>query len=177
MEGNIKISISLPFDVALKIASSLPDWKGFYAKRHKEIANASASVVSFINQSTSESNSIDLRGYRKVYDQLALVQFGFNDIDSFLFDSEISIVLNLLGLHYSIKCLKVPPEIAVEALRRRKIYERGFKIECIKLVRQNFQCTLVSERQSRSFSLHNLAMADLDTEEEDEQLRHINTKL
>lgn len=54
----------------------------------------------------------------------------------------------------------------MEAVRRCGIFEREVRVEWTMLVRRNFSCILESESHAASFSLENLAMVDIDSEDQ-----------
>lgn len=82
-------------------------WKCFYIKWHREMAQRAASVAQHIEQCSSGA-SLEIRDYLKAIEELNSMQLGFGDIQMFFFRPRVSVLLNLVGLHYSISWLSMP---------------------------------------------------------------------
>ncbi|GAB4851233.1 hypothetical protein Ancab_030529 [Ancistrocladus abbreviatus] len=136
----------------------LTGWRGFYIKRHNEMERRAASIVNFVLQCSS-SASLEARDYLQAINELSLMQLGFKDVELFLFKPQLSVLLNLIGLHYCISWLGVPSEGIMKALERCKISERQVCVKWWKLGRWFYGFRLRDESHSRSVSLGDLTMA------------------
>ncbi|XP_059632681.1 uncharacterized protein LOC132275244 isoform X2 [Cornus florida] len=138
--------------------SKLKGWKGFYIKKHSEMAGRAAVVVDFVEQCSS-AEAIEVGHYLTAIEDLCSMQFGFKDVQMFLFKPKLNVLLNLVGLHYCISWLGVPAEYVMEALDSCKISERQVYVRWWKLGRWFYGFRLRDESHSRKFSLGDLAMA------------------
>ncbi|KAG1371208.1 putative Chromatin-remodeling complex ATPase [Cocos nucifera] len=73
------------------------------------MAGAVSTVIKFVEQS-SQNESIEVGYYLKAIADLGLMELGFEDVQLFLFARRQNVLLNLIGLHYSIFWLAVPIE-------------------------------------------------------------------
>lgn len=74
---------------------------------HNEKAARATSVVQFV-ETCSSSVSLEVGEYQKAMQDLHALQFGYQDVQMFLFKPELTVLVNLLGLHYCINWLGVP---------------------------------------------------------------------
>ncbi|XWS14019.1 hypothetical protein CRYUN_Cryun36dG0088000 [Craigia yunnanensis] len=134
------------------------EWRGFYIKQHKEMAGRAASVVKFVEQ-CSLSESLEVSDYLKAIEGLRSMQFGFKDVQMFLFKPKLNVLLNLVGLHYCLNCLQVPASHVMEALHSNKISDRQVCVKWWKLGRWFYGFRMQDESHSRCVSLEDLATA------------------
>jgi hypothetical protein len=86
----------------------LQGWKAIYMNQHRRMAVAISNVVEFVGSSLN-NGSLESEYYLKAIADLALIaDIGFLDVQFFLFTSNRSAIINLIGLHYSIASLHVP---------------------------------------------------------------------
>lgn len=78
-----------------------------YINKHREMASAVSTVIKFVERS-SQNESLEVGYYLKAIADLALLELGFEDVQLFLFAIKQNVLLNLIGLHYSIFWLAVP---------------------------------------------------------------------
>lgn len=71
------------------------------------MAGKAAFVLDFVERRSS-INSIEVGYYLKAVEDLYSMQFGFKDIKMFFLRPNISVILNLIGLHYCVIWLCVP---------------------------------------------------------------------
>ncbi|XP_042475357.1 uncharacterized protein LOC122057353 isoform X1 [Macadamia integrifolia] len=138
--------------------SSTKGWRAFYINRHIEMANRDAIIAKFVKQ-CSPSESLEVGDYLKVIEDLCSIGMGFRDVQMFLFASKHNVLLNLIGLHYSICSLGVPADYVVEALWNCQISERQVCVRWWKLGRWIHGFRLRDESHTRMISLGDLAMA------------------
>lgn len=69
-------------------------------------------VLDYVNRRLS-SDSIEVGYYLKAIEDLYTMQFGFKDVQMFFLKPNISVLFNLIGLHYCMVCLNVPVSFAV----------------------------------------------------------------
>lgn len=138
--------------------SSLKGWRGFYITKHNEMACKAAMVVEFLKKGLS-SESIEVGHYLTAIKDLYSMQFGFKDVQMFFLKAEVNVLLNLVGLHYCISWLRLPPEYILEALRSCKISERKVCVQWWKLGRWFYGFRMRDESHSREVYLGDLAMA------------------
>ncbi|KAG4179390.1 hypothetical protein ERO13_A10G101330v2 [Gossypium hirsutum] len=154
---------SIPNDVALKIASSLEGWRGFYIKQHKEMKDQADSVIKFV-ENCLQSESIQVNDYLKAIECQKLMGFGFKDVQMLLLKPKLNVLLNLVGLHYCLNILKVPASDVMEALKSSNIKNRQICIKWWKLGRWFYGFRMRDEFHFRCLSLEDLASSkdDLD---------------
>lgn len=71
-------------------------------KKHSEVVESAA----YLKKSLS-CQAINVNGYLKAIDDMESMQFGFKDVQIILLKPKISVLLNLVGLHYCLKKLGV----------------------------------------------------------------------
>ncbi|KAI5650673.1 hypothetical protein M9H77_36678 [Catharanthus roseus] len=120
------------------------------------MAGKAAFVLDFVERRSS-INSIEVGYYLKAVEDLYSMQFGFKDIKMFFLRPNISVILNLIGLHYCVIWLCVPIEDVIEALIDCKISEREVCVQWWKLGRWFSGFRLRDELHSRSVLLADLA--------------------
>lgn len=64
-------------------------------------------VLNFVEHCLS-AESIEVGHYLSAIEGLCSMQFGFKDVRMFFFKPKLSVLLNLIGLHYCIRWLGVP---------------------------------------------------------------------
>ncbi|EEF45484.1 conserved hypothetical protein [Ricinus communis] len=140
------------------------DWREIYIRTHKEMEGKATSVIVFVEH-CSLSESLEVGEYYKAIEDLDSMQISFRDIQMFLFKPKLSVLLNLVGLHYCIFCLKVPAEHLMDAILFCKISERLVCVKWWKLGRWLYGFRMRDESHSRKVSL-----ADLVTDKGEEVL-------
>ncbi|KAJ4956422.1 hypothetical protein NE237_013205 [Protea cynaroides] len=138
--------------------SSTKGWRVFYINRHFEMASRAATIAKFVKQ-CSPSESLEVGDYLRAIEFLCSVEMGVRDVQMFLFASKHNVLLNLIGLHYSIFTLGVPAEYVIEALWNCQISERQVCVRWWKLGRWIHGFRLRDESRTRIISLGDLAMA------------------
>lgn len=78
-----------------------------YIDKHNEMDYRATVVLNFVEHCSS-SESIEVGHYLSAIDGLCSMQLGFKDVQMFLFKPKLSVLLNLIGLHYCIRWLGVP---------------------------------------------------------------------
>uniref|UniRef100_A0A0A9GA50 Uncharacterized protein n=1 Tax=Arundo donax TaxID=35708 RepID=A0A0A9GA50_ARUDO len=89
-----------------------------------------------------------------------MTDIGFLDVQFFLFSRNHSAIINLIGLHYSIASLHVPPNEVGKALQARQVAERRVCVNLLKLGRWFYGFRLPDENESRKISLSDLTMVE-----------------
>ncbi|GMI95857.1 hypothetical protein like AT4G15563 [Hibiscus trionum] len=134
------------------------DWRGFYVNRHEEKVVQAASVVTLV-ENCSQFVSLEVVDYLQAIECLKTMQFGFKDVQMLLLKSKLSVLLNLIGLHYCLNILRVPAFRTVEALWNSQIAGRQFSVQWWKPGRWFYGFRIRNESHSRCLSLEDLAMA------------------
>ncbi|PKI39304.1 hypothetical protein CRG98_040290 [Punica granatum] len=130
-------------------------WECFYIKWHKEMARRAVLVVQYIEQYTS-SDSLEIREYLKAIEDLSFMQLGFTDIQMFFFRPKVSVLINLVGLHYCINWLGVPAEDVMKALENHSISQRQVCVKWWKVGRWFYGFRMRDESHSRQVSLQDI---------------------
>ncbi|KAE8725900.1 DsRNA-binding protein 5, putative isoform 1 [Hibiscus syriacus] len=138
-------------------------WKGFYIKQHKEMRDQAESVIKFVEQ-CSKSESLQVNDHLKAVECLKSLQFGFKDVQMLLFKQKLSVLLNLVGLHYCLNILRVPASDVKEVLESSKIFDRQVHVKWWKLGRWFYGFRMRDEFHSRCLSLEDLATFKDDTD-------------
>lgn len=138
--------------------TSSKGWRGLYISKHLEMASKAAMVVEFLEKCL-KSESIEVGQYLKAIKDLYTMQFGFKDVQMFFLKAETNVLLNLVGLHYCISWLRLPPEHILEALGSCKISERKVCVQWWTLGRWFYGFRMRDESHSREVSLGDLARA------------------
>ncbi|XP_057958907.1 uncharacterized protein LOC131151644 [Malania oleifera] len=133
-------------------------WREIYIQVHNEMGRKAATVIKFVEQASS-CKSLEVGVYLKVLEHCCLMQLEFEDVQMFLFKPNLSVLHNLVGLHYCITGLGMPAEFIVEALQRNGISERQVCVKWWKLGRWLHRFRLQDESFSRCLSLGDLAGA------------------
>ncbi|KAA8548516.1 hypothetical protein F0562_000217 [Nyssa sinensis] len=158
---NLQLLRSKPMSLINKWHPPCRDGEGFYIDKHNEMAGRAAAVVDFVEQCSS-SESMEVAHYLAAIEDLSSMQFGFRDIQMFLFKPKLNVLLNLVGLHYCISWLGVPAEYVIEALGSCKISERQVCVQWWKLGRWFYGFRLQDESRFCEFCLGDLAMAKVE---------------
>lgn len=85
-------------------------WKGVYIKQHKKLAEKVSTINHFVKD-CSQNESIEISDYLKAVAFLGSAELGFEDVKLFLFTENTNVLMNLIGVHYSIFCLQIPVSI------------------------------------------------------------------
>ncbi|KAK7363633.1 hypothetical protein VNO77_05783 [Canavalia gladiata] len=136
-------------------------WKKFYMERHMELGLRARSVEKFL-EASSRCESLEVRDYLQAVETLIGTRFGFEDVQRFLFNPQMNVLLNLVGVHYCLTNLGIQGENLVEALRMHDICDRRVCVKWWKVGRWFYGFRMRDESHSRWISL-----ADLATEEDE----------
>ncbi|XP_039801267.1 uncharacterized protein LOC120665696 isoform X3 [Panicum virgatum] len=150
----------LPEDIALAVASRLQGRKALYINQHRRMNVAISNVVEFVGSSLN-NGWLESECYLKAIADLALTaDIGFLDVQFFLFSRNHSAIINLIGLHFSIASLHVPPIEVSKALQARQVAGRKVCVNLLKLGRWFYGFRLPDEHESHKISLSELTMAE-----------------
>ena len=64
-------------------------------------------VINFVEQCTQNESSLEVGYYLKAITDLRSIELGFKDVQMFMLGRKHSVLLNLIGLHYSIYFLGI----------------------------------------------------------------------
>lgn len=107
------------------------------------------------------NGSLEAEYYLKAIANLASMRdIGFIDAQFFLLSRNYSAIMNLIGLHYSISSLNIPPNEVYKALQARKVEERKVCVSLYKLGRWFYGFRLPDESESHEISLSELTMSE-----------------
>ncbi|KAG5011166.1 hypothetical protein AAZX31_07G233300 [Glycine max] len=134
-------------------------WRKLYLERQVELGLRARSVVKFL-EACSRSESLEVGDYLKAVDTLIGTMFGFEDVQRFLFNPQMNVLINLVGLHYCLTTLGIPGDNLVEALRTHEISDRRVCIKWWKVGRWYYGFRMRDESHSRWVSLADLATED-----------------
>lgn len=98
-------------------------WRSEYIYVHKQMATGATSAIEYV-KSRACFDSMEVAEYQKAMVLLSSVGLEFQDVEMFLLMPKLSVLINLLGLHYCLVHLKIKGKDAQEALRRKKVGER-----------------------------------------------------
>lgn len=140
-----------------QIEPSIMGWRAIYIDKHNEMDCKATVVLNFVEHCLS-AESIEVGHYLSAIEGLCSMQFGFKDVRMFFFKPKLSVLLNLIGLHYCIRWLGVPAEAVMEALNSCHISEREVCVRWWKLGRWLYGFRLRDESHSHTFSLLDIAM-------------------
>lgn len=139
--------------------SNSQGWRPFYIDMHKRMSGCASVVINSVEQCTS-NESLEVRNYLKAVADLRSMDLGFKDIQLFLLAEKHSVLLNLIGLHYSIFCLGISPNDVTGALDACGVTKRQVCVTWFKLRRWFYGSRLSDERRSRKISLGDLVMSE-----------------
>ncbi|CAI0466663.1 unnamed protein product [Linum tenue] len=131
-------------------------WREVYAGKHREMAIRAGAVVGFVNQCCGVE-SMEVGDYVQAIGELSSLEFSYADVRMFLFKPHLSVLLNLVALHYSIACLQTPAWEVVAALKSCWISERQVCVKWWKLGRWFYGFRMRDESHSRHLTLAELA--------------------
>ncbi|KAJ4802171.1 F-box-like protein [Rhynchospora pubera] len=134
-------------------------WKALYIESHKKIAQETSFAIHEIDQG-APLNSLEVTRYLSAIKQLSTLSLGFEDVCLFLFRPKLSVVVNLIGLHYSILYLHIPPKEVFEALTRCQVARRQVCLSWLKVGRWLHGFRLRDENYTRRISLEELTMSE-----------------
>ncbi|KAH1200782.1 hypothetical protein GmHk_17G047661 [Glycine max] len=138
---------------------SFEKWRKLYLERHVELGVRARSVVKFL-EACSRSESLEVGDYLKAVDTLIGTMFGFEDVQRFLFNPQMNVLINLVGVHYCLTTLGIPGDNLVEALRIHEISDRRVCVRWWKVGRWYYGFRMRDESHSRWVSLADLATED-----------------
>ncbi|CAL4907835.1 unnamed protein product [Urochloa decumbens] len=142
------------------VASRVQGWKAVYIDQHRRMSIEISNVVEFVERCLN-NGSLESEYYLKAIADLALIaNIGFLDVQFFLFSRNHGAIINLIGLHYSIASLHVPPTEVSKALQARQIAGRKVCVNLLKLGRWFYGFRLPDEHESRKISLSELTMSE-----------------
>ncbi|CAN0855920.1 hypothetical protein LINGRAHAP2_LOCUS6369 [Linum grandiflorum] len=136
-------------------SSSNSGWKEVYVGKHREIAERASMMIGNFNPSCG-AESMEVGNYLKAIDDLSGMELGFGDVQMLLFKPNLSVLLNLVALHYCLFRLKSPAWEVVEALKTCKISERQVCVKWWKLGRWFYGFRMRDESHSRQVSLEEM---------------------
>ncbi|KAK6930111.1 F-box domain [Dillenia turbinata] len=143
---------------------NLMGWKGFYIRRHNEMAGKVVSIIKNVELcssslfcSSSSPNFLELRDYQRAIDDLWSMKLEFGDVHMFLFNPNLNVFVNLIGLSYCKNYLEVPAEQVIKALQSCKISDRHVCVKWWKLGRWFYGFRMRDESHSSWISLGDLA--------------------
>ncbi|GJN14207.1 hypothetical protein PR202_gb00999 [Eleusine coracana subsp. coracana] len=140
-------------------ASRVQGWKNLYINQHRRMAIAVSNVVEIV-ESSLHDGSLEAEYYLKAIAHLGMMtDIGFLDIQFFLFSRNHNAIINLIGLHYSIASLNMPPNEVDKALQARQVAGRMVCVNLLKLGRWFYGFRLPDETESHKISLSELTMA------------------
>ncbi|KAJ7532649.1 hypothetical protein O6H91_13G036700 [Diphasiastrum complanatum] len=98
-------------------------WRAAYVRLHFEMANSAKKVVEFVKM-TARQESLEVADYHKAMDMLCATHIAFQDVIVNLLLPSHSVLINLIGLHYSLVHLGVQMADAKKALVKSNAAER-----------------------------------------------------
>ncbi|XP_078170520.1 uncharacterized protein LOC144564796 [Carex rostrata] len=143
-------------------------WKALYIESHKTVAHETSSIIYEIYQQAPLS-SLEVTNYLGAIKKLSALHLEFEDVQLFLFRPELGVLVNLIGLHYSILYLHVPPGEVLEALMKCQVASRQVRLFWLKVGRWIHGFRLRVENYTRKVSL-----AELTTSKEGPILAMLN---
>uniref|UniRef100_A0A0E0HDK8 F-box domain-containing protein n=1 Tax=Oryza nivara TaxID=4536 RepID=A0A0E0HDK8_ORYNI len=156
LEGKIPLAILLQDGLLV----GQKGWKALYINHHRRTAVAISGVAEFV-ENNLRNGSLEAEYYLKAIANLASMRdIGFIDAQFFLLSRNYSAIMNLIGLHYSISSLNIPPNEVYKALQARKVEERKVCVSLYKLGRWFYGFRLPDESESHEISLSELTMSE-----------------
>ncbi|KAL5202494.1 hypothetical protein ABZP36_013446 [Zizania latifolia] len=141
-------------------ASGVQSWKTLYINHHRKTSFAISGVAEFV-ENNLRNGSLEAEYYLKAIANLASMKdIGFLDAQFFLLSRSHSAIINLIGLHYSIASLHIPPNEVHKALEARRVEERKVCVSLYKLGRWFYGFRLPDESESHKISLSELTMPE-----------------
>ncbi|KAL5230756.1 hypothetical protein ABZP36_029532 [Zizania latifolia] len=138
-------------------ASGVQGWKALYINHHRKTAVAISGLAEFV-ENNLRYGSLEAEYYLKAIADLAsMTDIGFIDAQFFLFSRNHNAIINLIGLHYSIASLHIPPSEVHKALQARQVEERKVCVSLSRLGRC-YGFRLPEESESHEISLRQLTM-------------------
>ncbi|XP_061367960.1 uncharacterized protein LOC133310976 [Gastrolobium bilobum] len=153
------------FDFPVSSSSSFTNspnfkkWRKLYFERHVKLGITARSVDKFL-EAWTRYESLEVGDYLKAVEILNSTRFGFEDVQRFLFNPEMNVLLNLVGVHYCLTSLGVRGDNLVEALRTCEISDRHVCVKWWKVGRWYYGFRMRDESHSRWVSLAHLATED-----------------
>ncbi|WCJ23570.1 hypothetical protein M5689_005591 [Euphorbia peplus] len=157
----------LPYAVDFCSSGSPEGWRKSYITMHREMRGKTSALIQFVERCCA-SESLEFGDFNKAIVEVASMKLGFRDVQMFLFEPELSVLIYLVGLYHCIYCLNVQAEQVIDALVSCKISERKLCVKWWKLGRWFHGFRMRDESHSRTLSL-----ADLIKEEGNEVLKVI----
>ncbi|XP_047153613.1 uncharacterized protein LOC124825113 [Vigna umbellata] len=152
-------SFHFPSSSTLTHSPNFKKWKKLYLDRHVELGVRARSVVKFV-EACSPSESVEVGDHLKAVDTLIGTSFGFEDVQRFLFDPQMNVLINLVGVHYCLTTLGIRGDNLVETLRTHEISDRRVCVKWWKVGRWFYGFRMRDETHSRWVSLADLAAED-----------------
>ena len=81
-------------------------WRDFYISKHREVASCVSSVIELCSQ----NGSLEVRNHLKAIHILSSMNLSFKDVQMFLLARKHGVLLNLIGLQYSLVVLRIQPD-------------------------------------------------------------------
>lgn len=82
-------------------------WRRAYINQHKKLLEKVSAITHFVKD-CSQNESIEISDYLKAVAFLGSAELGFEDVQIFLFSVNTNVLMNLIGVHYSIFHLQIP---------------------------------------------------------------------
>lgn len=103
--------------------ASPSSWRSAYIYLHRQMARGATSVIDYVRERACH-DSMEVADYQKAMNLLSSNGLELQDVEIFLLVPKLSVLINLLGLHYCLAHLKMKNKEAKEALSRNKVGER-----------------------------------------------------
>ncbi|KAJ3676190.1 hypothetical protein LUZ60_003602 [Juncus effusus] len=130
-------------------------WKSLYIKTHQILASETSNFINTVYQ-WAPHESLEVGVYLNAIRALESLRIGFEDVRLFLFGRNLSVLVNLIGLHYCIFRLNVPASEVKTALKNRQVSSREVRVNWSKVGRWSYGFRLRDENCSRRLTLGEL---------------------
>ncbi|KAI5084447.1 hypothetical protein GOP47_0000616 [Adiantum capillus-veneris] len=121
-QDSLKYQHSNHSSMILNPASPI-SWQAEYIYLHRQMVLGAASVIDYVKERAC-FDSMEVADYQKAMNLLSSSGLQCLDVEIFLLVPKLSVLINLLGLHYCLTHLKMKEKEAREALSRNKVGER-----------------------------------------------------
>ncbi|MCO5594994.1 hypothetical protein L7F22_049031 [Adiantum nelumboides] len=105
------------------IEFTIQSWRAEYISLHRQMELGATAVIDFVKERACY-DSMEVAEYQKAMNLLLSIGLELLDVENFLLVPRLSVLINLLGLHYCLAHLKIKEKEASEALNRNKVGER-----------------------------------------------------
>lgn len=135
-------------------------WKRIYALHLRKVSAGVSLVIKFVNDCT-QNGSLEVGDFLKAIEELSGMDLVFEDVKLFLLPAKRGVMVNLVGVQYSMWKLGAAGDVVKEALGLRQVSERKVCVFSFRVGRWFFGFRLPDERTS-----HVVSLGDLTTSEE-----------